>query len=175
MRAQPHGSQLSSHNEGRSPCRKQAVADGLRTFHSGKLDFAELGRRGGQARRKKPEERAGDKLEGLAHLALEELLTNAPGARTPRGLRLTPLPRGEESSPAIPERRRAASGCPSPEDGAHRGKPLGVIELVEPELHEDVVRAPYFVFRKRLQPTVHQPALIRGKISSQKIGAGRCQ
>ena len=53
-------------------------------FHSGKLDLAELGRRGGQARGKKSEQRAGDKLEGLAHLALEELLTNAGGSATAR-------------------------------------------------------------------------------------------
>ena len=29
-----------------APCRKQAVDDGLCLFHSGKLDLAELGRRG---------------------------------------------------------------------------------------------------------------------------------
>jgi Family of unknown function (DUF5763) len=66
------------------PCRKQAVADGLCTFHSGKLDLAELGRRGGQARGRKKEERAGDKLEGLAHVALEQLLTDAGGSATAR-------------------------------------------------------------------------------------------
>ena len=52
-------------------------------FHSGKLDLVELGRRGGKARGKK-EQRAGDKLEGLTHLALEELLTNAGGSATAR-------------------------------------------------------------------------------------------
>ena len=67
-----------------APCRKQAVADGLCLFHSGKLDLAELGRRGGKARGKKSEQRAGDKLESLAHLALEELLTNAGGSATAR-------------------------------------------------------------------------------------------
>ena len=66
------------------PCRKQAVADGLCLFHSGQLDLAELGRRGGMARGKKEEEHAGDKLESLAHLALEELLTNAGGSATAR-------------------------------------------------------------------------------------------
>lgn len=32
-----------------NPCRKLAITDGLCVFHSGKLDLAELGRRGGQA------------------------------------------------------------------------------------------------------------------------------
>jgi hypothetical protein len=63
------------------PCRKQAVADGLCTFHSGKLDLAELGRRGGRARGVgKKEERAGDALEGLAHKAIEKLLTGSGSA-----------------------------------------------------------------------------------------------
>jgi hypothetical protein len=46
--------------------------------------MAELGRRGGKARGRKKEEQAGDKLESLAHLALEELLTNAGGSATAR-------------------------------------------------------------------------------------------
>jgi hypothetical protein len=67
------------------PCRKQAVADGLCVFHSGKLDLAELGRRGGRARGGgKKDEHAGDRLEGLAHAALEELLTDAGGSATAR-------------------------------------------------------------------------------------------
>ena len=66
-----------------APCRKQAIDDGWCLFHSGKLDLAELGRRGGKARGRK-KERAGDKLESLAHLALEELLTNAGGSATAR-------------------------------------------------------------------------------------------
>ena len=57
---------------------------GFCVFHSGKLDLAELGRRGGKARGKKSEQHAGDKLESLAHLALEELLTNAGGSATAR-------------------------------------------------------------------------------------------
>jgi hypothetical protein len=46
----------------------------------------------------------------------------------------------------LPLEGAAPSRRLSPEDGAHRGKPLGVVELVEPELHEDVVRAPNLVF-----------------------------
>jgi hypothetical protein len=65
-----------------APCRKQAVDDGLCMFHSGKLDLAELGRRGGQARGRKKEEQASDRLEGLAHVALEELLSS--GSSTAR-------------------------------------------------------------------------------------------
>ena len=66
------------------PCRKQAVDGGLCVFHSGALDMSAIGRIGGQARGRRREERAGDKLEGLAHLALEELLTNAGGSATAR-------------------------------------------------------------------------------------------
>ena len=66
-----------------APCRKQAVDDGLCLFHSGKLDLAELGRRGGKARGRK-EERAADKLESLAHVALEEMLRSSTGSATAR-------------------------------------------------------------------------------------------
>jgi hypothetical protein len=65
------------------PCRKQAVDDGLCTFHSGKLDLAELGRRGGRARGAgKKEEQASDRLEARAYTALDELLTS--GSATAR-------------------------------------------------------------------------------------------
>jgi len=67
-----------------APCRKQAVADGLCTFHSGKLDLAELGRRGGQARGKKKAEQAGGKLDELALSALEEMLRSSTGSATAR-------------------------------------------------------------------------------------------
>ena len=63
-----------------NPCRKLAVEDGLCTFHSGKLDLAELGRRGGRARGVGKKERAGDALEGLAHQAIEKLLTGSGSA-----------------------------------------------------------------------------------------------
>lgn len=51
-------------------------------FHSGKLDLAELGRKGGKARKRKQEE-PGDRLERLAHAAIEELLVS-PGNATAR-------------------------------------------------------------------------------------------
>jgi hypothetical protein len=67
------------------PCRKQAVERGFCLFHSGKLDLAEQGRRGGKASgearsRKQQSERPGDRLEGLAHTALEELLASSGNA-----------------------------------------------------------------------------------------------
>jgi uncharacterized protein DUF5763 len=62
------------------PCRKQAVERGFCVFHSGKLDLAEQGRRGGKARRKQQPEHPGDRLEGLAHTALEELLASSGNA-----------------------------------------------------------------------------------------------
>jgi hypothetical protein len=67
------------------PCRKLAVEDGFCLFHSGKLDLAEQGRRGGKASgearsRKQQPERPGDRLEGLAHTALEELLASSGNA-----------------------------------------------------------------------------------------------
>jgi hypothetical protein len=70
------------------PCRKQAVERGFCLFHSGKLDLAEQGRRGGKASgaarsRKQQPEQPGDRLEGLAHIALEELLAS-PGNATAR-------------------------------------------------------------------------------------------
>lgn len=46
--------------------------------------MAELGRKGGQARGRRNEQQASDKLEGLAHAAIEELLTNAGGSATAR-------------------------------------------------------------------------------------------
>jgi hypothetical protein len=55
----------------------------LCVFHSGKLDMSAVGSLGGKARGKK-EERAGDRLEALAHAALEELLSNAGGSATAR-------------------------------------------------------------------------------------------
>ena len=68
-----------------APCRKQAAADGLCLFHSGKLDLAEQGRRGGKASgearsRKQQPEQPGDRLEALAHTALEELLASSGNA-----------------------------------------------------------------------------------------------
>ena len=63
-----------------APCRKQAVADGLCTFHSGAIDLAEAGRKGGRARGKKQE--PADRLEALATTALEELLSS--GSATAR-------------------------------------------------------------------------------------------
>jgi hypothetical protein len=67
------------------PCRKQAVECGFCLFHSGKLDLAEQGRRGGKASgearsRNQQPERPGDRLEGLAHTALEELLASSGNA-----------------------------------------------------------------------------------------------
>ena len=63
------------------PCRKQAVERGFCVFHSGKLDPAEAGRKGGRARgRKQHFEQPGDRLEGLAHTALEELLASSGNA-----------------------------------------------------------------------------------------------
>ena len=67
------------------PCRKQAVERGFCLFHSGKLDLAEQGRRGGKASgearsRKQQPEQPGDRLEGLAHTALEELLASSGNA-----------------------------------------------------------------------------------------------
>jgi hypothetical protein len=67
------------------PCRKQAVERGFCLFHSGKLDLAEQGRRGGKASgearsRKQRPEQPGDRLEGLAHTALEELLASSGNA-----------------------------------------------------------------------------------------------
>jgi len=63
------------------PCRKQAVERGFCVFHSGKLDLAEQGRRGGKASgRKQQPEQPGDRLEGLAHTALEELLASSGNA-----------------------------------------------------------------------------------------------
>src|SRR4029450_1558317 len=50
------------------PCRKRAVDDGLCLFHSGKLDLAELGRRGGKARGRRKEQGAAE-LEQLARFA----------------------------------------------------------------------------------------------------------
>ena len=64
------------------PCRKRATQDSLCLFHSGKLDLAELGRKGGKARKRKQEE-PGDRLERLAHAAIEELLVS-PGNVTAR-------------------------------------------------------------------------------------------
>jgi len=66
-------------------CRKLAVEDGFCLFHSGKLDLAEQGRRGGKASgearsRKQQPEQPGDRLEGLAHTALEELLASSGNA-----------------------------------------------------------------------------------------------
>jgi hypothetical protein len=63
-----------------APCRKLAVADGLCLFHSGRLDLAELGRRGGKARGKK--QQPTNRLEALATSALEELLSS--GSATAR-------------------------------------------------------------------------------------------
>jgi hypothetical protein len=65
-------------------CRKQAVDRGLCVFHSGRLDMAELGKRGGQARARKKEEQPGDELEGLAHDALAEMLRSSSGSATAR-------------------------------------------------------------------------------------------
>jgi hypothetical protein len=67
------------------PCRKPAVERGFCLFHSGKLDLAEQGRRGGKASgearsRKQQPEQPGDRLEGLAHTALEELLASSGSA-----------------------------------------------------------------------------------------------
>ena len=67
------------------PCRKQAVERGFCLFHSGKLDLAEQGRRGGKASgearsRKQPPKQPGDRLEGLAYSALEELLASSGNA-----------------------------------------------------------------------------------------------
>ena len=66
------------------PCRKQAVDRGLCVVHGGKLDMSALCKLGGRARGRKKEQHAGEKLEGLAHAAIEELLTNAGGSATAR-------------------------------------------------------------------------------------------
>jgi truncated hemoglobin YjbI len=62
-------------------CKKPAVERGLCVFHSGRLDLAELGRKGGQARAKKaePQDR-GERLRELAWKALEELLDSDAAA-----------------------------------------------------------------------------------------------
>jgi uncharacterized protein DUF5763 len=63
-----------------NPCRKPAGEGGLCVFHSGRLDLAELGRRGGQARGRKreqdEEETQGERLTRGAWKALEELLAS---------------------------------------------------------------------------------------------------
>ena len=83
-KANPRPTCKTTTKEGR-PCRKQAVERGFCLFHSGKLDLAEQGRRGGKASgearsRKQQPERPGDRLEGLAHTALEELLASSGNA-----------------------------------------------------------------------------------------------
>jgi hypothetical protein len=70
-----------------NPCRKPAGEGGFCLFHSGKLDLAEFGRRGGQARGRKQEqddeETQADRLTRAAWKALEELLESgvAPTAK----------------------------------------------------------------------------------------------
>jgi truncated hemoglobin YjbI len=65
-------------------CKKPAVERGFCVFHSGRLDLAELGRKGGQARAKKaePQDRE-ERLRDAAWDALEELLESdtAPTAK----------------------------------------------------------------------------------------------
>jgi hypothetical protein len=56
------------------PCRKQAVERGLCTFHSGAVDLAAAGRKGGQARGKKQPQETSARLEEKALGALEGLL-----------------------------------------------------------------------------------------------------
>jgi hypothetical protein len=73
--ATPQATCMATTKAGR-PCRKRAVADGLCLFHSGKLDLAAIGRRGGQARGRKKPEQAGDRREQLANAAFEELLSS---------------------------------------------------------------------------------------------------
>jgi hypothetical protein len=63
-----------------APCRKPAVENGLCLFHSGRLDLAELGRRGGRARGKKQPQQTSDRLEGLALEAIEEMLVTGGNA-----------------------------------------------------------------------------------------------
>jgi hypothetical protein len=59
------------------PCKKQAVAgSSLCLFHSGELDLAAIGRKGGQARTRKQPQQAGDKREQLTNAAFEELLSS---------------------------------------------------------------------------------------------------
>jgi hypothetical protein len=62
-------------------CKKPAVERGFCVFHSGRLDLAELGRKGGQARAKKaePQDRS-ERLRDLAWGALEELLASNAAA-----------------------------------------------------------------------------------------------
>ena len=81
-------------------------------FHSGKLDLAELGRRGGKARGKTQEQRPGDKLEELAHTALEELLKDTDGSATARAAaaRLV-LDKVAASSPYSAELAKRAAGA----------------------------------------------------------------
>jgi ATP-dependent Lon protease len=90
-----------------APCRKQAVVDGLCTFHSGKLDLAELGRRGGKARAKK-EEQPGDKLEALAHAAIEKLLTGSGSATAQAQVAKLVIDRISSNSPLSAELARRA-------------------------------------------------------------------
>jgi len=84
MTGEPKATCKATTKAGR-PCRKQAVERGFCLFHSGKLDLAEQGRRGGKASgearsRKQQPEQPGDRLEGLAHTALEELLASSGNA-----------------------------------------------------------------------------------------------
>jgi truncated hemoglobin YjbI len=62
-------------------CKKPAVERGFCVFHSGRLNLAELGRKGGQARAKKaePQDRS-ERLRDLAWGALEELLASDAAA-----------------------------------------------------------------------------------------------
>jgi truncated hemoglobin YjbI len=64
-------------------CKKPAVERGLCVFHSGRLDLAELGRKGGQARAKKaePQDR-GERIRELAWQRLEQMLADPNVAPT---------------------------------------------------------------------------------------------
>jgi hypothetical protein len=64
-------------------CKKPAVERGFCVFHSGRLDLAELGRKGGQARAKKaePQDR-GERIRELAWQRLEQMLADPNVAPT---------------------------------------------------------------------------------------------
>jgi hypothetical protein len=98
-----------------NPCRKPAVERGFCLFHSGKLNLSEQGRRGGKASgearsRKQQPEQAGDRLERIAHAAIEELLQGSGSATARASAARLVLDKIASSSPYSAElARRAAS------------------------------------------------------------------
>jgi hypothetical protein len=75
------GSELrcKASNKRGEPCQATIVdADGYCPAHAnGGRDMAELGQRGGKARGRKQKEQTSDRLERIAHAAIEELLLSS--------------------------------------------------------------------------------------------------